>query len=48
MFSFLNKSLSNNTKSLFDFDINSIDGNEIDLSTFKGKTVLIVNVASKC
>ena len=48
MFSFLNKSLSDNTKNFFDFKINSIDGNEINLSEYKGKTILVVNVASKC
>ena len=48
MFSFLNKSLSDNTKNFFDFKINSIDGNEINLSAYKGKTILVVNVASKC
>ncbi len=48
MFSFFNKGLSDNTKSFFDFKINSIDGNEINLSAYKGKTILIVNVASKC
>ena len=48
MFSFLNKSLSDNTKNFFDFKINSIDGNEISLSAYKGKTILVVNVASKC
>ena len=26
----------------------SIDGKEIDLSTYKGKALLIVNVASQC
>ena len=48
MFSFFSKSNSNNTKTLFDFKINSIDNNEIALSNYKGKTVLLVNVASKC
>tara|TARA_B100000959_G_C14787971_1_gene544312 strand:- start:9 stop:560 length:552 start_codon:yes stop_codon:yes gene_type:complete len=48
MFSFLNKSISDNTKILFDFKINSIDGKEINLSIYKGKTLLVVNVASKC
>jgi glutathione peroxidase len=28
--------------------MNDIEGNPIDLSTFKGKKVLVVNVASKC
>ena len=48
MFFFFNKSISDNSKTLFDFKINSINGNEINLSKFKGKTLLLVNVASKC
>ena len=48
MFSFLNKGISDNSKTLFDFKINTINGNELNLSTYKGKTVLIVNVASNC
>ena len=48
MFSFFNKSISENSKRLFDFKIQSINGDEIDLSNYKGKIVLIVNVASKC
>ena len=32
----------------FDFKIDSINGDELDLSTFNGKTILLVNVASKC
>ena len=48
MFSFFQKVNSDNSKILFDFKINSIDGSELDLSKFKGKTLLIVNVASKC
>lgn len=35
-------------KSLHDFTMTSIDGEEIPLSRYKGKKVLIVNVASKC
>ena len=34
--------------SVYDFKMNSIDGKVIDFSTYKGKTLLIVNVASKC
>lgn len=37
---------SNN--SIFDFTMKNIDGNDISLSEFKGKVILIVNVASKC
>ena len=48
MLSFFNKSLSDNTKTFFDFKINYINGAELDLSSFKGKTILLVNVASKC
>lgn len=33
---------------LYDFKMKSIDGKTVDFSTFKGKTVLIVNTASKC
>jgi len=36
------------TKSLHDFTVKDIQGNECDLSQFKGKKVLVVNVASKC
>jgi glutathione peroxidase len=48
MFSFFNKTLSDNTNTFFNFKINSINGEELDLSSFKGKTILLVNVASKC
>lgn len=36
------------TKTFYDFSVLSIDGEKVDLSTFKGKKVLVVNVASKC
>ena len=48
MFSFLNKGISDNSKTLFDFRINSINGNELNLSDFKGQTLMLVNVASNC
>ncbi|WP_435164050.1 glutathione peroxidase [Candidatus Pelagibacter bacterium nBUS_25] len=48
MFSFFTKTMSDNSKTFFDFKINSINGDELDLSSFNGKTVLLVNVASKC
>lgn len=35
-------------KTLFDFTAKSIDGKDINLSLYKGKKVLIVNVASEC
>ncbi len=34
--------------SLYDFKISSLDGKTIDFSQYKGKTLLIVNTASKC
>lgn len=46
-------SRSNTTKkmdieSIYDIKINGIDGKQINLSQFKGKHILFVNVASKC
>ena len=34
--------------SIYDFKMSSIEGTEIDFATYKGKNLLIVNVASKC
>ena len=33
---------------VYDFTLNSIDGQPTALAQFKGKVVLIVNVASRC
>lgn len=35
-------------KSVHDFNIQSIDGQNVDLKAFRGKKILIVNTASKC
>ena len=35
-------------KSIYDFSVKDIDHEEISLEIFKGKTLLIVNVASRC
>jgi glutathione peroxidase len=35
-------------KTVFDFTLNTIDGQPAPLSAYKGKIVLLVNVASKC
>lgn len=35
-------------KGIYDFTVNDIDGNEVSLSKYEGKVLLIVNVASKC
>jgi glutathione peroxidase len=37
-----------NESSLYNIKINSLQGTAIDLAEFKGKYILIVNVASKC
>lgn len=34
--------------SVYDFKMKSIDGEEVDLAKYKGKTLLVVNVASRC
>ncbi|MEN6605689.1 MAG: glutathione peroxidase, partial [Bryobacteraceae bacterium] len=34
--------------SIYEFQMNSIDGKPISLSDYQGKVVLIVNVASRC
>jgi glutathione peroxidase len=34
--------------SIYDFKMNSLDGKVIDFAQYKGKTLLIVNTASKC
>src|SRR5579863_4192910 len=36
------------TKSIYDFTMRSIDGQQVSLGAYKGKVVLVVNVASKC
>lgn len=34
--------------SVYDFTVSDIDGNDVKLEKYKGKVVMIVNVASKC
>jgi len=34
--------------SIYDYSASSIDGTEVDLKKYKGKKIIIVNVASKC
>ncbi|HYG38434.1 MAG TPA: glutathione peroxidase [Cytophagales bacterium] len=45
---FLSSFVLPDPKSFYDFKMKSIDGKEIDFSQYKGKKVLVVNVASKC
>ncbi len=37
-----------NKMSIYDFNVKTIDGEEVSMSKYKGKVLLIVNVASKC
>ena len=48
MFTFNNQSKSNYDKIFFDFQIKDLDGETLDLSKYKNKAVLMVNVASNC
>ena len=41
-------SLFAQSKTIYDFTIKSIDGQPVPLSSYSGKVVLVVNVASKC
>ena len=40
--------LSAQSKSIYDFTMKSIDGQQTSLGSYTGKVVLLVNVASKC
>ena len=40
--------LTTNAQSIHSFTVNSIDGKNLNLASFKGKKILIVNTASKC
>ena len=50
MFNVFNKAKAQNTPTapLYGIEINSLEGNPINLSDYKGKMILIVNVASEC
>lgn len=36
------------SKDIYDYSFTDIEGNEVSLSSFKGKKIMFVNVASKC
>ena len=48
MFFFKSSSNANYEKIFYDFKINSISGDIIDLNDYRGKPVLVVNTASYC
>ncbi len=45
---FLSVQMMGQKKTLYDFKATTIDGEEFDFSTLKGKKVLIVNIATEC
>jgi len=47
-FSFFGNTKAEYKNIFYDFKINSINDEEIDLAIYKNKTILLVNVASKC
>ncbi len=48
-FGFVSNEMPNNApKSVLDFKMKDIDGKDVKLNKYKGKVLLIVNVASKC
>jgi glutathione peroxidase len=48
MFSLINKTIAQYDKLFFDLNIKDIQGKMINFSKYKDKTILLVNVASKC
>jgi glutathione peroxidase len=48
LFALLGATLMAAEKSVFDFTLNNIDGQPTPLSAYKGKVLLLVNVASRC
>jgi len=46
--SLIGGSVSAAVKSIYDFTLKSIDGQPVSLSEYRGKVVMLVNVASKC
>lgn len=48
MIALLMTALFTTENSIYDFKINSIDGEAIDFARYEGKNLLIVNVASRC
>ena len=43
-----NEGIVNGSKSFYDLSISDINGQKINLEKFRGKKVMIVNVASRC
>jgi len=48
LFLILTSMILSTAGSVYDFKMNALDGSEIDFTAYQGKTLLLVNVASKC
>ena len=48
MFGFFNKLIAENSGVAYDYKFDGIDGNQIKLSDYKDKVIVVVNVASRC
>ena len=48
MLSFFSKVIAGNDSNAYDYEFNGIDGDLIKLSQYKGKIIVVVNVASRC
>lgn len=44
----LSQTITAQSKNIYDYSFASIEGDNVDMNNFKGKTILIVNTASKC
>ena len=48
MFSFFNKAMTESSGLAYDYRFDGIDGGQIELSDFRNKVIVVVNVASRC
>lgn len=48
LIAFVSPTSAEDKKSVHEFSVKDIDGKEVDLSKYKGKALMIVNVASRC
>ena len=48
MLSFFSKAVAENLGSAYDYQFTGIDGKQIELSNYKNKVIVVVNVASRC
>ena len=48
MLSFFSKAVAENLGGAYDYQFTGIDGKQIELSKYKNKVIVVVNVASRC